>query len=201
MVIQKQSMQNIWKKIAKKIESGVSVYDKDEVIEKKHTLTINHLSVFLGVFILGVFLIINAFIYSFTPTFSFIIYLVSYLCIGGKVIFKAIKNISRGQIFDENFLMMIATIGAFFISEYIEGIAVMLFYQIGEYFQDLAVHRSRNNIESLMDLKPNVAHLFHDELIDEVKPEDLKINDVVLVKPGEKNTCRRHYFKWTDSFR
>lgn len=173
-------------KIAKKIESGVSVYDKDEVIEKKHTLTINHLSVFLGVFILGVFLIINTFIYSFTPTFSFIIYLVSYLCIGGKVIFKAIKNISRGQIFDENFLMMIATIGAFFISEYIEGIAVMLFYQIGEYFQDLAVHRSRNNIESLMDLKPNVAHLFHDELIDEVKPEDLKINDVVLVKPGEK---------------
>lgn len=173
-------------KIAKKIESGVSVYNKDEVIEKKHTLTINHLSVFLGVFILGVFLIINAFIYSFTPTFSFIIYLVSYLFIGGKVIFKAIKNISRGQIFDENFLMMIATIGAFFISEYIEGIAVMLFYQIGEYFQDLAVHRSRNNIESLMDLKPNVAHLFHDELIDEVKPEDLKINDVVLVKPGEK---------------
>ncbi|MFA5470426.1 MAG: heavy metal translocating P-type ATPase [Acholeplasmataceae bacterium] len=173
-------------KIAKKIESGVSVYDKDEVIEKKHTLTINHLSVFLGVFILGVFLIINAFIYSFAPSVSFIIYLVSYLCIGGKVIFKAIKNISRGQIFDENFLMMIATIGAFFISEYIEGIAVMLFYQIGEYFQDLAVHRSRNNIESLMDLKPNVAHLFHDELIDEVKPEDLKINDVVLVKPGEK---------------
>lgn len=173
-------------KIAKKIESGVSVYDKDEVIEKKHTLTINHLSVFLGVFILGVFLIINAFIYSFAPSVSFIIYLVSYLCVGGKVIFKAIKNISRGQIFDENFLMMIATIGAFFISEYIEGIAVMLFYQIGEYFQDLAVHRSRNNIESLMDLKPSVAHLFHDELIDEVKPEDLKINDVVLVKPGEK---------------
>ena len=173
-------------KIAKKIESSVTVYDKDQVIETKHKLTFNHISVMIGVVLLAVFLITDSFIYNFSPNISFVFYLASYVLIGGKVIFKALKNISRGQIFDENFLMMIATIGAFFIAEYIEGIAVMLFYQIGEYFQDLAVKKSRHNIQSLMDLKPSIAHLYQDEAVNEVKPEDLKINDVILVKPGEK---------------
>lgn len=173
-------------KIARKVESSVSVYDKDQVIETNSTLTINHMSVILGIIILATYLIIHNFIYSFSSNVSFAFYLVSYVFIGGKVIYKALRNICRGQVFDENFLMMIATIGAFFISEYIEGIAVMLFYQIGEYFQDLAVKKSRHNIQSLMDLKPVIAHIYRDDIVYEVKPEELLTNDIILVKPGEK---------------
>jgi len=164
----------------------VSIYDKDLAVEKKNKLTLNHLSVLMGVIILSIYLIIHTFVYKFEDNTSLIIYIVSYLFIGGKVLIKAFKNISKGQVFDEHFLMMIATIGAFFIAEYIEGIAVMLFYQIGEYFQDLAVNRSRKNIKSLMDLKPSIAHLYHNEVIEDVKPEDLNVKDIILVKAGEK---------------
>ena len=177
---------NFLEKIAKKIESGVTVYEKDQVIDNKRKFTLNHLSVIIGFFLLIAYLLIHTFVYSFSVETSFIFYLVAYLFIGGKVIYKALRNISRGQIFDENFLMMVATIGAFFIAEYIEGIAVMLFYQIGEYFQDLAVNKSRNNIQALMDLKPNIAHLYQEDKIQDVKPEDLDINQVILVKAGEK---------------
>ncbi len=177
---------NFLEKIAKKIESSVTVYEKDQVIDNKRKFTLNHLSVIIGFLILIAYLLIHTFVYAFAIETSFIFYLVSYLFIGGKVIYKALRNISRGQIFDENFLMMVATIGAFFIAEYIEGIAVMLFYQIGEYFQDLAVNKSRNNIQALMDLKPNIAHLYQEDKIQDVKPEDLSIDQVIIVKAGEK---------------
>ncbi|GAB6100580.1 heavy metal translocating P-type ATPase [Halanaerocella petrolearia] len=114
------------------------------------------------------------------------LYGIAYLTIGGKVLSKSAKNISRGQIFDENFLMTIATIGAFAIQEFPEGVAVMLFYEVGELFQDVAVNRSRRSIKSLMDIRPDYANLKSDGQVKEVDPDQVGIGDIILVKPGEK---------------
>ncbi len=112
--------------------------------------------------------------------------LVPYLIIGYDVILKAIHNIRNGQVFDENFLMMIATFGAFIVSEYIEAVAVMLFYQVGELFQSYAVGKSRQSIADLMDICPEYANLEVDGQIEEVDPDDVEIGSVILIKPGEK---------------
>uniref|UniRef100_UPI00257E5D4F heavy metal translocating P-type ATPase n=1 Tax=Clostridium sp. UBA1652 TaxID=1946348 RepID=UPI00257E5D4F len=106
--------------------------------------------------------------------------------LGGEVVLQAIKNILKGQIFDENFLMSIATIGAFAIGDYAEGVAVMLFYQIGEYFQDAAVRKSKKSITSLMDIRPDYANLKQGADIKIVSPDIIKIGDTIVVKPGEK---------------
>lgn len=116
----------------------------------------------------------------------FAIYFASYVLAGGEVILRACKNILRGDIFDENFLMSIATIGAFAIGEYPEGAAVMLFYQIGEIFQDYAVDRSRKSITSLMDIRPDYANLITGTTTTTVSPEEISVGDFILVKPGEK---------------
>ncbi|MGM9858271.1 MAG: heavy metal translocating P-type ATPase [Bacilli bacterium] len=117
----------------------------------------------------------------------FVLYLSIYLLIGYDVLLKAIKNIFKGQIFDENFLMIIATIGAFGIKEYAEGVAVLLFYQIGEWFQDYAVRKSRKSISSLMDIRPDFANLKqNDGTYEIVDPSVVNIDDIILVKPGEK---------------
>ena len=118
--------------------------------------------------------------------FPLSLYLVLYLAIGYDVIFKAIRNISHGQIFDENFLMLIATIGAFATFEFEEAVAVLLFYQFGEFFQDYAVNRSRNSIKELMEICPTYANKIVDGSIEVVLPEEVKVGDVLLVKPGEK---------------
>ena len=102
------------------------------------------------------------------------------------VLKKAVNNITKGQIFDENFLMAIATIGAFIIGEYPEGVAVFLFYQIGELFQDMAVHRSRKSIANLMDIRPDFANLKKGEQVIKVSPTEVKPGDVIVVRPGEK---------------
>jgi Cd2+/Zn2+-exporting ATPase len=115
-----------------------------------------------------------------------VIFLASYAFIGGEVILRALKNISRGQIFDENFLMALATAGAFAIGEYAEGAAVMLFYQIGEAFQDYAVGRSRRSITALMDIRPDYANLKTEDGSKRVSPEDVQTGDLITVKPGEK---------------
>jgi Cd2+/Zn2+-exporting ATPase len=115
-----------------------------------------------------------------------ILYIASYILIGGEVVLRAIKNIARGEVFDENFLMVLATIGAFAIGEYPEGVAVMLFYQIGELFQDMAVNRSRKSISKLMDIRPDFANIIIQGKELKVSPEEVKIGDVILVKPGEK---------------
>jgi len=125
-----------------------------------------------------------AFNFSFWLEFS--IYLVSYILVGGEVVLRAIKNIARGQVFDENFLMTIATIGAFAIKEFPEGVAVMLFYQIGELFQDVAVNRSRKSISALMDIRPDFAILIVGNEEKKVDPDDVKIGDRIIVRPGEK---------------
>ena len=114
------------------------------------------------------------------------LYGVAYLTIGGKVLLKSIRNISKGQVFDENFLMSVATIGAFSIKEFPEGVAVMLFYEVGELFQDIAVNRSRRSIKSLMDIRPDYANLKVDGELKKVDPNQVKVGDIIVVKPGEK---------------
>lgn len=114
------------------------------------------------------------------------IFLTSYFLVGGEVLLKSAKNISKGQVFDENFLMSVATIGAFAIQEFPEGVAVMLFYQIGELFQDIAVDRSRRSIQELMDIRPDYANLIDGNETRKVDPEEVHIGDKILVKPGEK---------------
>ena len=134
----------------------------------------------------GAALFAVALIFKMPDKIRFIFYLTSYLIIGGEVLQKAGKNILRGRIFDENFLMSIATIGAFAIGEFPEGVAVMLFYQIGESLQDMAVHRSRKSIVRLMDIRPDYANLKIGEDEKRVSPVDVSVGDYITVKPGEK---------------
>ena len=115
-----------------------------------------------------------------------ILYLIAYLIVGLEIVIKAIKNIFKGNVFDEHFLMAIATIGAIAIGEYPEAVAVMLFYQIGELFQDYAVDKSRKSIASLMDIRPDVAYVSKNGKIEKLSPEDVKIGETIVVKPGEK---------------
>lgn len=113
-------------------------------------------------------------------------FLAALLIVGGDVIWKAVRNIAHGQIFDENFLMAIATIGAFLIGEYPEGVAVMLFYQVGELFQSYAVDKSRKSIASLMDIRPDYANLMQDGTLVKVDPDEVEVGDVIVIRPGEK---------------
>jgi Cd2+/Zn2+-exporting ATPase len=115
-----------------------------------------------------------------------VMYLTAYVLVGGEVLIKSIRNILRGQVFDENFLMSLATIGAFAIGEYSEGVAVMIFYQIGEMFQDLAVDRSRRSIKELMDIRPDYANLVSEGRVIQVPPEDVPVGAYIIVKPGER---------------
>ena len=114
------------------------------------------------------------------------IYLISYAIVGAEIVIEAIKNIFKGEVFDEHFLMAVATIGAIAIGEYPEAVAVMLFYQIGEIFQDYAVDKSKKSITKLMDIRPDYANVKREDKILKVKPEEVKINEIIVVKPGEK---------------
>lgn len=117
---------------------------------------------------------------------EFILYLIPYFVIGHDILRKSTKNISHGQVFDENFLMAVATIGAMCLGEYLEGSAVMVFYQIGELFQSIAVGKSRKNIAALMDIRPDYANIMVDGEIEEVDPDDVEIGSEIIVNPGEK---------------
>ncbi len=114
------------------------------------------------------------------------VFLVPYFVIGYDILWKAVRNILHGQVFDENFLMAIATVGAFVLGDYLEGSAVMIFYQIGELFQSVAVGKSRKSISSLMDIRPDYANLEKNGEIVETDPEEVSIGDIIVVKPGEK---------------
>lgn len=114
------------------------------------------------------------------------IYALSYILVGGKVVLSAIRNIFRGQVFDENFLMTVATLGAFAIGNHPEGVAVMIFYEIGELFQSYAVNRSRKSISSLMDIRADYANLIIDGKEKKVDPSEIKIDDIIVIKPGER---------------
>lgn len=114
------------------------------------------------------------------------IFILSYLIVGFEVLRKAARNIFRGKVFDENFLMSVATLGAFAIGEFPEAVAVMLFYQVGELFQDYAVDKSRKSIASLMDIRPDYANIIREGKEERVNPENVKIGDTIVIKPGEK---------------
>ncbi|NFE19888.1 cadmium-translocating P-type ATPase [Clostridium botulinum] len=149
--------------------------DSDE-LEKKTLIRI----------ISGVVLLILATVLKSKETLSIGLYLASYVLIGGKVILSSIRNISKGQVFDENFLMAVATVAAIGVKQYPEAVAVMLFYEVGEFLQDKAVNKSRKSITALMNIRPDYANLVRGEDIEVVSPEDINIDDIVMVKPGEK---------------
>ena len=140
-------------------------------------------------------IIIGVFVYAFgiyemavgnTGTFGVVVFLAAYILIGGDVLLKAAKNLFRGQVMDENFLMSIATIGAIAIGEHSEAVGVMLFYKIGEYLQQKAVGQSRKSISALMEIKSEFANLVQGGKIIQVDPEEVEVGDVIVVKPGEK---------------
>lgn len=114
------------------------------------------------------------------------VFLTAYVIVGGDVVKRAVGNIGNGQVFDENFLMTIATVGAFFVGEYPEAVAVMLFYQVGELFQSYAVNRSRKNITELMDIRPDFANVRRDGVEEQVDPDEVAVGETIVVKPGER---------------
>ena len=117
---------------------------------------------------------------------KFALYLLAYLVVGGEIIVKAFRNLYFGRMLDENFLMTIATIGAFALRQYSEGVAVMLFYQVGELFQSYAVNKSRRSIAALMDIRPEYARVKRSERLEKVSPEKVNVGEIIIVKPGEK---------------
>lgn len=134
----------------------------------------------------GAVVFLSALFLRVSPAVELALYLAAYLLIGGEVLWRAARNIARGQVFDENFLMALATIGAFAVGEYPEGVAVMLFYQVGELFQEIAVNRSRRSITALMDIRPDYANLKAGDSVRKLPPEEIRIGDTLIVKPGEK---------------
>ena len=137
--------------------------------------------------ILAAFALLLVGVFLPIPDFCKLIFFIpGYLIVGYDVLVKAAKNITKGQVFDENFLMAIATIGAFALQEYTEGIAVMLFYQVGELFQSYAVNQSRKSVASLMDIRPDSAVVLRDGIEEEVFPDEVAVGETIVVKPGER---------------
>ena len=136
--------------------------------------------------ILSAVLLVAAALIPVDGIVKLVLFLIPYAVIGWDVLWKAIRNIAHGQVFDENFLMAIATVGAFALGEYPEGVAVMLFYQVGELFQSYAVGRSRQSIAALMDIRPDYANIEQDGKLVQVDPEDVAVGDTIVIKAGEK---------------
>lgn len=125
-------------------------------------------------------------LFHFSSWLELAIFLTSYVIVGGDVVLRAVKGIAKGQAFNEHFLMSIATIGAFFVGAYPEGVAVMIFYLVGELFQDMAVDHSRKSISTLMDIRPDYANLKEGQELRRVSPEEVQVGDIIVIKPGEK---------------
>lgn len=177
------------------VQQIVHMFEPDVIVKEKQTGAKKEENdesklnpVKLITFGLGVILFAIGLVFKFDYWVEFTIFAISYLLVGGEVLVTAIKNIFRGEVFDENFLMMIATIGAFVISEFAEGVAVMLFYQIGEFFQEYAVNRSRKSITSLMDIRPDFARIKVEGSAETIKisPDKVKIGDAIIIQPGDR---------------
>ena len=166
------------KKIADSIEKGIQLIEKGK---KEQSVNKKMIPTLIGAIIFGLALIL-----TLPEPWKLIFFIAAYLLIGYSVLFKALSNIRHGRLFDENFLMSIASIGAFLIGQNAEAVAVILFYKVGEFFQDKAVERSRKSIASLMDIRPDYANLIKDNRLEKVNPDLLKKDDLILVKPGEK---------------
>jgi len=170
------------KRIIGRIEPSVRLSQKnDEISEPEGIDKIKILIMAVG----AVFFLIALF-FDLSKNFEIAMYTISYLLIGGDIFLSAVKNLIRGKVFNENFLMVIASTGALIIGEFGEGVAVMLFYKVGELFQDVAVNRSRKSIKALTDIRPEYANLKTDGDIVKTSPEDIKINDIIIIKPGER---------------
>ena len=176
------------KAVVKRFEPDVEIIDyakPAQSIEEKESFIKKYFSVMA--LCLGAVLFAIGLIFNFTQNINLAIFITSYLLTGGPVVLQALRNISQGQVFDENFLMCIASIGAFAIGDYAEGVAVMLFYRVGEAFQDRAVDKSRSSITALMDIRPDSANLLDAEGNSHVvSPEEVSVGDLILVRPGER---------------
>ncbi|MBS4196541.1 heavy metal translocating P-type ATPase [Lederbergia citri] len=174
------------KKKVKILEPSITPLEKGNDHDHDHDHGSKNTKVMVFRLIIGALLAAIGIFIPFSGVPELAIFIIAYLIIGGDIVLRAARNIVRGQVFDENFLMAIATIGAFAIKQYPEGVAVMLFYQVGELFQTIAVNRSRKSIGALMDIRPDSANLKKDGNIITVSPEEVKIGDFIIVKPGEK---------------
>ncbi len=179
----------VLEEIADSIEPGVRIFDEkpdflDEANPKMFTLKS---SLVYGSALLCLILayLIDE-VWSQSLFIYLPLYIYSYLVFGFKIIIKALRNILKGSFFDENLLMTIATIGALMLTEYVEAIAVMLFYRIGEYLQDRSIDHSRRSIKSLMDIEPEIAHLTTNDGIFDINPKDLLVGQLIIVRPGER---------------
>lgn len=170
-------LENI-KKIVEEIEPDVIVLKEDT--KEEESFKIRQLQILIGVILIVIGLFMN------NKAIGNIFYLISYVLLGYEIIIKAIKNILKGNLFDENFLMSLATLVALYLGEYLEAASVMIFYQFGELFQDQAVSTSRSNITSLMDIRPDYANILKDDEVITINPELVKTDEIIIVKPGEK---------------
>lgn len=175
------------KKIVNRLEPDVNIIEEMEASQHDHSHEHDHLDRkdIIRIILSGILFIIPGLLkLDGVPRFA--VYLLAYIIIGLEIIIKAVRNLVAGHPFDEYFLMTVATLGAFAIGEYPEGVAVMLFYQVGEFFQGLAVNHSRKSISSLVDIRPDYANLEKDGKISVVNPKDVHIDDIIVIKPGEK---------------
>lgn len=168
-------------KIVNRIEPGVVVQEKKQGDANKQGQKLK--LIYFGI---GTLIYLAALLFTFSSVTELLLYGISFTIIGGEVVLKAARNMIHGQVFDENFLMTIATIGAFAIREYPEAVAVMIFYQVGEFFQGFAVNKSRCSIRELLDIRPDYANLNCGHEVVRVSPEEVSIGDVIIIKPGEK---------------
>ncbi|MDD6466826.1 MAG: cation transporter, partial [Erysipelotrichaceae bacterium] len=172
--------------VADEVEEGVVI---EALHQEEHSHDHDHGMDDVRMMLVRIIVALICFVASYIvkqPIWEGLLLIVSYLVIGYDIIWRSIKNILKGKMLDENFLMTFATFGAIYVQQYHEAVAVMLFYQVGELFQTVAVNRSRQSITELMDLRPDVANLKVGEEVKEVHPETLKIGDLVVVYPGEK---------------
>ena len=176
--------------IVSRIEPGVKVLaaEQGRAAQADHVHGANEFSLKKqgAKFVIGGAFFAAAIIFTLPLQLKLTLYLLSYFIVGGSVIWRALQGIIRGQVFSEHFLMTVATAGAFAVGAYSEGAAVMLFYLVGEIFQDMAVDHSRKSITALMDIRPDYANLKIGEGFSKVPPEEVGIGDVIMVKPGER---------------
>jgi len=155
-------------------------------VQGEKQMTRKQKKVFIRIFIAAVLVIGMLFMPIQNQWLRFALFMVPYLVIGYDILRKAFLGVIHGEVFDENFLMAVATLGAIILGEYTEGVAVMLFYQIGELFQSYAVGRSRRNIAGLMDIRPDYANIMQDGELVQVEPDEIEVGTVIVVLPGEK---------------
>ncbi|MDY0209783.1 MAG: heavy metal translocating P-type ATPase [Acholeplasma sp.] len=173
------------KQIIDRIEPGVTLSKMANKLDTDDSMD-GMMKTEIIYFVIGLIVFVNAFLMDKGSLLYYLLLALSYVIIGGKVVWKAIKNLLHGKVFDENFLMTIATLGAFAVNEHPEAVAVMIFYQIGEFFQKVAVNRSRKSIKKLMSIRPDVATLKVGNDYQVVSVERINVGDIIVIKPGER---------------